>query len=1287
MSKRRISYTIPAATDQVPHLKFPPAGASRFGQTGPWLIPHSHRDNGVRQLPTPRHPRHRLGVSSLALDTSTQLASGSYSPEGILHSGGRDGMIVSWDLHLKMRSKAKNGTRIGKDQSRYRWELMTGWADDVLDEEGDDDEFGDGDVLGEVTSKRKGLREDEGDELPYEHRWTMDWSGEGKVTPSTFRQCAQMHTEWINDLALCNCNQTVVSASSDGTLKAWNPHSQYAPEISVFGQHSDYVRCLAVCREQNWVASGSFDRTIKLWDLSRSASPTPTVNTPPPTPLVTLSTAEKDNTKSSVYAIAADPCGHVIASGSPERIVRIWDPRSGKTTGKLVGHTDNIRAILISDDARYLLTASTDASVKLWSLSSPQRCLHTFTHHTDSVWALYSTHPSLEIFYSGDKSGLVCRVDVSGVEDNTRIAVGAGSTSVSTIDGSGAGFDMVTSSMDVGHGECILVASAGEGIDRMVVLDDKLLWTASGTSSEVKRWRLPPTANSRLRGRAKTGDDDDVGTSRSRSASRDEEGVLNESPISLHAPLPPAPQRSSRSYSSHPHSRHTQSHSQSRSPHPLPSVPRSNTARSQSGKVPLESLIRLQFANDAFALLPSSHSQIGSIGREADVATLYSVGGGRAQSPHRMSVGSIRAQSPQLVRQISEPVLEVNRELASEAVPFCSDGPDSVIPGDNGLVRCIILNDRIHVLTVDTAGEVGVWDIVRGICLGVFPRSSYTSQALNEHWSPREALETVRERIEGEAVVLPWATADTKGGVLTVHLNEDRCFDAEVYADEVGFRGEKGVGDETKLNIGKWALKNLFLGFIREEQRMRRKGSDRDRDSISTSHSHSHHRHRHHHDRDRDQHHHGSSTTSQSSSPSSMSSPSRRSSIHPVTNSPTMIPALPPPSPALQQQSHAASPLATPLIPLAALASITQTPGNDATPLPLRKPTLRRLRSGSVMSGGVGESSESGDNTTAAGGAASPTPLPTNREPSDYFSITRRPSEASTGADESGAREKEKDAVVPSTPATPSGLMGRLKSFGKTRKVTLGAEPTTPALPAVPTGGGGEQSQAQGQGQGQAQETSTASNSAENVTATAIQAILSSPLSPPPSVEAPVHSLPSNITLVISEDFKTLYRGTVNNTGHDVHLLEEAMPLWLAEYLLLNKIPGNGLQPIKVSFILMPWPSKDGEGEQLPELLNITQSKLTASRWLRVRKLVNHVQDKLEKIASSSNVAISSSPRVSIDSQNQGGQHASRPRAEDVYEILCNDVLLPLDMTLAAVRQYVWRQASELTMYYRLKAQ
>jgi hypothetical protein len=53
--------------------------------------------------------------------------------------------------------------------------------------------------------------------------------------------------------------------------------------------------------------------------------------------------------------------------------------------------------------------------------------------------------------------------------------------------------------------------------------------------------------------------------------------------------------------------------------------------------------------------------------------------------------------------------------------------------------------------------------------------------------NPREALEIVRERVEGESMTPTWCSVDTRIGSLTVHLEEARVFDAEVYADEVGF--------------------------------------------------------------------------------------------------------------------------------------------------------------------------------------------------------------------------------------------------------------------------------------------------------------------------------------------------------------------------------------------------------------------------------------------------------------------------------------------------------------------
>lgn len=67
---------------------------------------------------------------------------------------------------------------------------------------------------------------------------------------------------------------------------------------------------------------------------------------------MTFSPPESSGPKASIYALAADPQGNMVVSGGPERVIRMWDPRVGRRIGKLVGHTDNIRAILISEDSR-----------------------------------------------------------------------------------------------------------------------------------------------------------------------------------------------------------------------------------------------------------------------------------------------------------------------------------------------------------------------------------------------------------------------------------------------------------------------------------------------------------------------------------------------------------------------------------------------------------------------------------------------------------------------------------------------------------------------------------------------------------------------------------------------------------------------------------------------------------------------------------------------------------------------------------------------------------------------
>ena len=105
---------------------------------------------------------------------------------------------------------------------------------------------------------------------------------------------------------------------------------------------------------------------------------------------------------------------------------------------------------------------------------------------------------------------------------------------------------------------------------------------------------------------------------------------------------------------------------------------------------------------------------------------------------------------------------------------------------------------------------------------------------------------------------------------------------------------------------------------------------------------------------------------------------------------------------------------------------------------------------------------------------------------------------------------------------------------------------------------------------------------------TPAQLLLAGPLIPPMSNEAPTVDIPPHTSILISEEsssgWNTLYRGELASTGTDARLLEDAMPLWLLEYLLTNKIPT--IPTVKVSFVLLPHRGKDPNEEVLPELLN-----------------------------------------------------------------------------------------------------
>lgn len=339
------------------------------------------------------------------------------------------------------------------------------------------------------------------------------------------------------------------------------------------------------------------------------------------------------------------------------------------------------------------------------------------------------------------------------------------------------------------------------GINKILAMDDNLLWTATG-SSTIKRWRVPQRRIDRAA--ALILDGDMVGGP----------VVISDSPTTSFKPPPLGYDTTPRIGSGgSPQPSMTLNNDLSRSEVWLSSHDMEEQTTLYG--IPYQSLVRLTSPNDPFTF------QFSTKARDAEVATLYSAASFMSV-PRHSTLRSPQHGSFQFPNAMPKsPREEVNtaradyeeREVAADASPLNST-PDEVVAGEFGLVRSIILSDRIHALTVDTAGEVAVWDIVRAVCRGKYcpeeveaasNRGSTNSGSHNGHdavaiRSPREALEVVRERIEGEAVVNQWASVDTKTGVLTVHV-ADRCFEAEVYADEVGLGHDRHFSDDVRCTL------------------------------------------------------------------------------------------------------------------------------------------------------------------------------------------------------------------------------------------------------------------------------------------------------------------------------------------------------------------------------------------------------------------------------------------------------------------------------------------------------
>ncbi|KAI9821832.1 MAG: hypothetical protein M1827_002414 [Pycnora praestabilis] len=903
---------------------------------------------------------------------------------------------------------------------------------------------------------------------------------------TTFRRQVQAHTHWVNDIVLAQSNSALISASSDITVKLWRPHAEDSISPETIGLHKDYVKCLATpSAHSDWVASGGLDHKISLWDLNGGGE------------RLHINVGDDESSaKGSVYTLSVR--GSILASGGPESIVRVWDPKSGKRITKFVGHTDNIRDILINQDGDMIMTASSDQTIKIWSVTAG-RCMHTLTMHNESVWSLYSDHPQLSVFLSSDRSGLVAKTDVRG-----------------------------TTEMD--DGLCLAVCQEHEGVNKVVGAGD-YVWTATSSSS-INRWN-------------------DVDTE-------------------LEMQLP-------ESYK-HPRVFSIASRPRVTSPqYPLsPSHPNGTSRKS----IPLNCVLRLSNT----ARFPPS-------------------------SPR--DVEPIQFNVPANARKPSE---VINDADIGVVVPF-HNLPEESIEGQNGLIKHVMLNDRKRVLTLDTAGDVIMWDLLKCIAVQSFGKRH---------------LEDVAPEVNTMETVANWCAVDTRTGRLECVLEENYCFDAEMYADELELEESIDFREDQRINLGKWVLRYLFSNLIDEEI----KRDESYRKALNE--------HRAQQDR-----------LQRGNAPPSIQLPASDIS-------------------GWQSQSNDLASNATPRATNGFYPMLT--PGLS---IGVATPAVPRTNTGTHMDSHLPPTAEEGSDLEKRTTVQSQ-PRSSSERVNDYFTTDPNNQIVATATEgvpvSPGEGQEDRHLQSPDVDKEDKAKEGS-SLFGKKFRMSFGSKklarsPSVDKKPVIideiAEDSDGSKSSVKKEEQIIDDSFYGTIQKIRNRYDQHMQEDNGQPVAigiqPSLPNETPVLKPPAITTIIIQEDrpdsggVADIFRGTVASLGQEADVLEKVAPMWLGDLLLSNQIPFR--ETVKVSFVLLPFQ------DLLPSIASADgNSRLNANRMLRAKKILAYVAERIEA-------------RPETPDPN-----ALKP--EDYLELHCQSQLVPSTMTLATLRAHVWKTGGDVILYYK----